>query len=50
MNITAIIIMVFYCAIIFVPLVAVIRASLREISGLESDIPDTKERTTTKTA
>jgi hypothetical protein len=50
MNITAIIIIVFYFAIIIVPLVVVIRESLREISRLASETPDKKERKKTKTA
>jgi hypothetical protein len=50
MSITAIIIITFYFAVIFVPLVLVIRESLREISRLESEIQERKERKKTKTA
>jgi hypothetical protein len=44
MNLTAILIIVFYFAIIIVPLVVVVRASLREISRLATAAPDTQER------
>jgi len=43
-NITAIVIIVFYFAIIIVPLVLVVRQSLKEITRLQSEIPDKKER------
>lgn len=44
MNITAIIIIVFYFAIIIVPFVLVVRQSLKEIARLQNEIPDKKER------
>jgi len=50
MSLTAIIIITFYCAVIIVPLVLVIRESFREISRLESEIHERKERKKTKTA
>jgi len=50
MNITAMLIIAFYCAIIIVPLIVVIRESLREISRLASVSADKQERKKTKTA
>jgi len=50
MNITAILIIVFYFAIIIVPLVVVVRESLREISRLAAATPDKKERNKAKKA
>ena len=50
MNITAMLIIAFYCAIIIVPLIVVIRESLREISRLASVSADKLERKKTKTA
>jgi hypothetical protein len=44
------IIIFFYCAIIIVPLVVVIRESLREISRLASETPDKPERKKGETA
>jgi hypothetical protein len=44
MNLTAILIIVFYFAIIIVPLVVVVRASLREISRLATAAPDMPEK------
>jgi len=44
MNLTAVLIIIFYFAIIIVPLVVVVRASLREISRLATAAPDTQER------
>jgi len=43
-NITAIAIIVFYFAIIIVPLVLVVRQSLKEITRLQSEISDKKAR------
>jgi hypothetical protein len=43
MNVTAILIMVFYFAIIIVPLAVVVRESLREISRMEPEIREKKE-------
>lgn len=48
MNITAIVIIVFYFALIIVPFVIVVRQSLKEISRLVSENPDTKERRKTR--
>ncbi len=48
MSVTAIIIIAFYFAVIIVPLVVVIRQSLREISRLEPEIHE-KERKDKKT-
>ena len=50
MNITAMLIIAFYFAIIIVPLIVVIRESLREISRLASVSADKQERKKTKTA
>jgi len=50
MSITAIVIITFYCAIIIVPLIVVIRESLREISRLASVSADKQARKKTKTA
>jgi hypothetical protein len=50
MNIHAMLIIVFYFAIIIVPLIVVIRESLREISRLASVSADKQERKKTKTA
>ncbi len=44
MNLSAIVIIGFYFAIIIVPLVVVVRASLREISRLAAVVPDKQER------
>jgi hypothetical protein len=44
MTLTAVLIIVFYFAIIIVPLVVVVRASLREIARLATAAPDTQER------
>jgi ABC-type maltose transport system permease subunit len=44
MNLTAVLIIIFYFAIIIVPLVVVVRASLREISRLATAVPDTQQR------
>lgn len=44
MNLSAIVIIGFYFAIIIVPLVVVVRASLREISRLAAAVPDKPER------
>jgi hypothetical protein len=44
MNLTAILIIVFYFAIIIVPLVVVVRESFREISRLTAVTPDKPER------
>jgi uncharacterized membrane protein len=49
-NITAILIIVFYFAIIIVPLVGVVRESLREISRLAAATPDKQERKKAKKA